>query len=54
MPDNREGHLSWINYDEFKKMNGMSWSMDKIFKIYEGEFQEVFWNFNTDEIKYIK
>ena len=53
VPENREGHLSWINYDEFKKMDGMSWSMDKIFKIYEGEYQEVFWDFNTDEIKYI-
>lgn len=52
--DNREGTLSWIDYDEFKKMDGMSWSMDKIFKIYEGEYQEVFWNFKTDEIKYIK
>ena len=51
--DNREGTLSWIDYDEFKKMDGMSWSMDKIFKIYEGEYQEVFWNFKTDEIKYM-
>ena len=52
--DNREGILSWIDYDEFKKMDGMSWSMDKIFKIYEGQYQEVFWNFKTDEIEYIK
>lgn len=52
--NNREGSLSWIDYDEFKKMDGMSWSMDKIFKIYEGDYQEVFWNFDTGEIKYIK
>lgn len=52
--NNREGSLSWIDYDEFKKMDGMSWSMDKIFKIYEGDYQEVFWNFDTGEIKYIR
>mgnify|MGYP001940292492 CR=1 FL=1 len=52
--NNREGSLSWIDNDEFKKMDGMSWSMDKIFKIYEGDYQEVFWNFGTGEIKYIK
>lgn len=52
--DNREGKLCWIDYDEFKKMDGMSWSMDMIFKIYEGDYQEVFWDLTKDEIKYIK
>ena len=54
IPENREGHLAWIDYEEFKKMDGMSLSMDKILKIYEGEYREIFWNINTEEISYIK
>lgn len=46
----REGKLSWIDYDEFKKMDGMSLSMDKIFKIYEGEIAEVYWDVTTDTV----
>ena len=53
-PENREGHLAWIDYEEFKKMDGMSLSMDKILKIYEGEYREISWNINTEEISYIK
>lgn len=52
--DNREGKLCWIDYNDFKKMDGMSWSMDMIFRIYEGDYQEVFWDLTKDEIKYIK
>lgn len=51
---NREGNLSWIDYEDFKKMDGMSLSMDKILKIYEGEYKEIFWDINTDQITYIK
>ena len=51
---NREGNLSWIDYDDFKKMDGMSLSMDKILKIYEGEYKEIFWDINTNQITYIK
>lgn len=51
---NREGNLSWIDYEEFKKMDGMSLSMDKILKIYEGEYKEIFWDINTNQITYIK
>lgn len=51
---NREGNLSWIDYDDFKKMDGMSLSMDKILKIYEGEYKEIFWNTETVQITYIK
>ena len=51
---NREGNLSWIDYDDFKKMDGMSLSMDKILKIYEGEYKEIFWNTETEQITYIK
>ena len=54
IPENREGHLAWIDYEEFKKMDGMSLSMYKILKIYEGEYREIFWNINTEEISYIK
>lgn len=54
IPENREGHLAWIDYEEFKKMDSMSLSMDKILKIYEGEYREIFWNINTEEISYIK
>ena len=51
---NREGNLSWIDYEEFRKMDGMSLSMDKILKIYEGEHKEIFWDINTNQITYIK
>lgn len=54
VPKNREGNLSWIEYGDFKKMEGMSLSMDKILKIYEGEYTEIFWDINTDKITYIK
>lgn len=52
--ENREGNLSWIDYEDFKKMDGMSLSMDKILKIYEGEYKEIFWDINTDQITYVK
>ena len=52
--ENREGNLSWIDYEDFKKLDGMSLSMDKILKIYEGEYKEIFWDINTDQITYIK
>ena len=51
---NREGNLSWIDYEDFKKMDGMSLSMDKILNIYEGKYTEIFWDINTDQITYIK
>ncbi len=54
VPKNREGNLSWIGYEDFKKMDGMSLSMDKILKIYEGEYKEIFWDINTDQITYVK
>lgn len=50
--DNREGKLSWINYDDFKKMEKMSLSMDKILSIYDGEYQEIYWDLINDRIKY--
>ena len=51
---NREGNLSWIDYEEFRKMDGMSLSMDKILKIYEAAHKEIFWDINTNQITYIK
>ncbi len=50
--DNREGKLSWINYDDFKTMEKMSLSMDKILAIYEGKYQEIYWDLLNDKIKY--
>lgn len=52
--DNREGKLAWIKFDDFIKMDGMSQSMDKILKIYDGTYQEIFWDLRSDNIKYEK
>lgn len=54
VPKNREGNLSWIDYEDFKKMDGMSLSMDKILNIYEGKYTEIFWDITTNQITYIK
>lgn len=51
--DNREGKLSWVKLDDFIKMEGMSLSMDKILKIYDGTYQEIFWNLRNNKITYI-
>ena len=52
--DNREGKLSWMDYEEFKNTNPKSMSMDHILKIYDGEYREVFWDFRgeRDQIFY--
>ena len=44
--ENREGKLSWENYDKFLKMEGKSDSMKEILSIYEGK--------NFEIIKYYK
>lgn len=44
--ENREGKLSWEDYDKFLKMDGKSDSMDDILSIYEGK--------NFEIIKYYK
>ena len=51
--DNREGRLSWVDFEEFKKMDGMSLSMDKILKIYDGTYKEIIWDIRDDNITYI-
>ncbi len=51
IPDHREGNLSWIEYEKFKKMDGMSMSMEQIFKIYEGKLSEVYWDLNNNIVK---
>lgn len=51
--DNREGKLSWIKFDDFINMDGMSLSMDKILKIYDGTYQEIFWDLRNNKITYI-
>ena len=52
--DNREGKLSWMDYEEFKNIPEKSMSMDHILKIYEGEYREIFWDFRDgkDQISY--
>ena len=49
--ENREGRLFWMDYEEFKKTNPKSMSMDHILKIYEGEYREVFWDFRDGKEK---
>ena len=43
--DNREGKLSWIDYEEFKSIPEKSMSMDKILGIYDEKYREVLWDF---------
>ena len=47
IPENREGKLFWADYDDFKNMDGMSESMDKILGIYDGIYSEVYWDLDT-------
>lgn len=49
--DNREGKLSWMDYEEFKNIPEKSMSMDHILKIYEEEYREVFWDFRDGKEK---
>lgn len=47
--ENREGTLSWMDYEEFKKISEKSMSMDKILGIYDGKYREVFWDLRSDK-----
>ena len=47
--ENREGTLSWMDYEEFKKIPEKSMSMDKILAIYDGKYREVFWDLRSDK-----
>ncbi|MCI5839231.1 MAG: NUDIX domain-containing protein [Peptoniphilaceae bacterium] len=38
--EDREGKLFWKNYEEFKKMDNLSESMEDILKIYDGYYTE--------------
>lgn len=50
--NNREGRLFWDSYDNMKKSDGLSESMDKIFEIYEGKFQEITWFYDEGRVIY--
>ncbi len=50
--NNREGRLFWDSYDNMKKSDGLSESMDKIFEIYEGKFQEITWFYDEGRLIY--
>ena len=39
--ENVEGTLEFIDYEELKKMDGHSDSMDEIFAIYDGKYSEI-------------
>ncbi|MDU4730799.1 NUDIX domain-containing protein [Finegoldia magna] len=39
--ENIEGTLEFIDYEELKKMDGHSDSMDEIFAIYDGKYSEI-------------
>lgn len=48
--ENREGSLFWKDYEDFRKMDGMSESMPEILKVYEGELREIYWNVDDGKI----
>ncbi|MSS77726.1 NUDIX domain-containing protein [Anaerococcus sp. AGMB00486] len=50
--ENREGLLSWIDYEDFKKMDNMSDSMPEILKIYDRKIREVYWDVDKEDILY--
>lgn len=50
--ENREGKLFWTSYDKMKNMDGLSESMDKIFKIYDGEYREITWFYEEGRVIY--
>lgn len=47
--ENREGKLSWMDYEDFKKIPDKSMSMDKILGIYDGKYREVLWDLRSDK-----
>src|SRR5574344_2231280 len=47
--ENREGKLSWMDYEDFKKNPDKSMSMDKILGIYDGKYREVLWDLRSDK-----
>lgn len=47
--ENREGKLSWMDYEDFKKIPDKSMSMDKILGIYDGLYREVLWDLRSDK-----
>lgn len=49
---NREGDLSWIDYEEFKKMKPKSKSMNEILKVYDGLCSEVIFDLVNDRIEF--
>ena len=49
--ENREGTLSWMDYEEFKNIPEKSMSMDKILGIYDGKYREVLWDLRNGQEK---
>ena len=44
-----EGKCYWVDEKEFREMDGLSYSMKEILKVYDGECQEVIMKFNHSE-----
>lgn len=49
---NREGTLTWMDWEEFKKSDGLSKSMDICIEIYEGKVKEALLYFEDGEYLY--
>lgn len=47
--DSEEGHLSWINYEEFKRIQPKSDCMDEMLAIYDGEYSEVWIHYKGND-----
>ncbi len=52
--ENIEGNLFFANYEDFKTMEGHSYSMDYILDIYEGKYFEICMEFKNGELIEIK
>lgn len=50
--NNREGRLFWTSYEKMKEMDGLSESMDKIFKVYDGKYREITWFYDEGRVIY--
>lgn len=48
--ENREGKLSFENYEEFKTMEGHSYSMEYVLQIFDGKYFEICLEYDNDEL----
>ena len=48
--ESEEGPISWMDYEEFKKIEEKSDSMDDILAIYEGKYQEIQYFYQSGQL----